>query len=189
MGTTPYIWAQELPQIEKFMRDGLTSAEIGRYYGITPQHVNRLLRTLNSPMRSKRKPRHDIQLPKYMPVDKKKLKRQLMDNQRKAAENILYVEWKHAAESRGMLWALALGDIYWNNRCPVRGIPLEYRVMGYTHNNRLNKPMLSMKDPVRGFVPGNVRVISAMAAMETRLRVRELKEMEAADRARRINPA
>lgn len=176
-------WHQEVPHIEKFLLQGLPVAAVARYYGVTPQHINRVLRTFDSPMQYKRRMiSHPLAIPpkkagKAGKADKAALKAQLEANRVKAAQKVLYLEARSMAQVRGISWEISEKDVEWPHVCPVRGVPLAYRVEGYTHNHKHTRPVLALIDPRRGYVPGNVRVISAMAARDKKTQIHALSSM------------
>jgi hypothetical protein len=65
---------------------------------------------------------------------------------------------------RGLEATIRVADLEWPKRCPVLGIELDYtpRGEGRTSNNPAN-PTLDRLDNTKGYVPGNVFVISMRA--------------------------
>lgn len=68
---------------------------------------------------------------------------------------------KRRAQKRGIPFDLLPGDVEVPDFCPALGIPL-YRSVGRKAQGP-NSPTLDRIDPDRGYVRGNVRVISARA--------------------------
>ncbi len=67
---------------------------------------------------------------------------------------------KRAAE-KGLPFGVKVSDVEWPEVCPVLGLRLDYgRWGGGTMSNR---PSLDRIDPAKGYVPGNVHVISFRA--------------------------
>jgi hypothetical protein len=64
----------------------------------------------------------------------------------------------------GIEATIKYGDIHWPARCPVLGIVLDYDSVGSARNPRApNLPSLDRWDNMKGYVAGNVFVISLRA--------------------------
>ena len=70
---------------------------------------------------------------------------------------------KHRAKRKGVPFSLTTGDIVIPKTCPALGIPLAHRRGGTRGGAADNSPSLDRVVPERGYVPGNVIVISALA--------------------------
>jgi hypothetical protein len=68
---------------------------------------------------------------------------------------------RRRAERRGLPFDLAEADFFIPAFCPVLGIPLQRLVGGKTGND--NSPSLDRIDPAKGYVAGNVIVVSNRA--------------------------
>lgn len=71
----------------------------------------------------------------------------------------LFTHVRRRAKSKGIPFTLTLADVVVPEVCPILGIPL---VMGDGHA-RPNSPSIDRIDPTKGYVPGNVHVISNRA--------------------------
>lgn len=84
----------------------------------------------------------------------------IMDQQREAMkenpESALFRLAKTRANSQGIPFTIQLSDIEIPEFCPVLGLKLEFGEM----SRRNNSPSLDRVDSSRGYVPGNVAVIS-----------------------------
>lgn len=89
-------------------------------------------------------------------------------------ERDLWNKARRRASLNNLPFAIAVADIVIPDRCPVLGLDL---VVG-TNRHTDASPTLDRKDPVLGYVPGNVRVISFRANL--------LKNNGTADEHRRI---
>lgn len=81
---------------------------------------------------------------------------------RRQAKPVAHVLWWNArnrAKAAGIEFSLTMEDIVVPVACPVLGLPL---VVGTGHA-RANSPSLDRVDPAKGYVPGNVRVVSHKA--------------------------
>jgi hypothetical protein len=78
---------------------------------------------------------------------------------RLALEKRLFRSAKGRAAEKGVPFTIALSDIHVPARCPVLGVAFE-RGAG---SPQANSPSLDRIDPAKGYVPGNVQVISHRA--------------------------
>ena len=73
--------------------------------------------------------------------------------------NTLYVETKSRARASGIEFNLDKEDVFIPEFCPVTGQKLFADISGRTYNT----PTVDRKDPNKGYVKGNVFVISWIA--------------------------
>lgn len=69
---------------------------------------------------------------------------------------------KQRAKKRNIIFTLTKSDVVWNDICPILNIKLEFH-FGSGPGGKPNSPSLDRIDPTRGYVPGNVQVISLLA--------------------------
>lgn len=68
------------------------------------------------------------------------------------------------ARAKGLEGTITAADLAWPKRCPVLGIELDYTPRGHGRNfNNPANPSLDRWDLTKGYVPGNVFVISYRA--------------------------
>ena len=73
----------------------------------------------------------------------------------------LHTQLKHRAKARGQVFTIKITDLLpLPERCPALGIPINY---GNLKTNRDNWPSVDRVDSTKGYVPGNVAVISYRA--------------------------
>ena len=53
-------------------------------------------------------------------------------------------------------WDIEIGDIQWNLVCPILGLELDY----FTEVRTENSPSFDRIDPSKGYVKGNVQIVS-----------------------------
>lgn len=77
----------------------------------------------------------------------------------KSPESKMLARAKARAKSRGIEFDLSLDDIYIPELCPIMNLKLE------VHKGKLqkNSPSLDRIDPAKGYVKGNVWVVSSLA--------------------------
>lgn len=103
---------------------------------------------------------------KYASVDANREKKNLQQRicskgkwSRRATEWVLLNSAKHRARVSGATFSITLLDIHVPEKCPLLGIPL-FRSRGLPSPN---SPSLDRLDASKGYVPGNVWVISYKA--------------------------
>lgn len=84
----------------------------------------------------------------YMFIDD--LSRRMSDSFRRKRENAKRGKWE---------WDLTFHDIEWNTTCPVFGIELDW----FTDKKADNSPSYDRVDSKKGYIKGNVRIISLRA--------------------------
>lgn len=75
------------------------------------------------------------------------------------AERLMWLSAKRRAARRGVAFTIQPEDVVIPERCPVLGIELVIAKGRFNENS----PSLDRKDPLKGYVPGNVSVISFRA--------------------------
>ena len=78
---------------------------------------------------------------------------------RENPERTMLLNAKHRAKKKGIPFEISLSDIQIPNQCPITLMPL---VLG-EGKIKLNSPTLDRIDITKGYVPGNVAVISNRA--------------------------
>ena len=83
------------------------------------------------------------------------------------------------AKEHGVEFSLLYEDIQWPSHCPVLGIELNYeRHRGRISTNLPNSPSFDRIDPNKGYVKGNVMIISNKANMiKSNATVEELEKV------------
>jgi len=76
-------------------------------------------------------------------------------------EKVLFNSAKSRSKKNRTEFSIRVSDIVIPQLCPVLGMPLATNwAAGGRHNPNWNAPSLDRIDPRRGYVPGNIRVIS-----------------------------
>lgn len=72
---------------------------------------------------------------------------------------------KYAAKKAGVEFSLALGDVVWSSHCPVLGVEFDLPGQGKTSKKGPRRNSLSFDriDPNKGYIPGNVVLVSHQA--------------------------
>src|SRR6185312_17118881 len=80
-------------------------------------------------------------------------------------ERVMVAEAKQRAKDRGLPFSITAADILIPKLCPVFKVPLAAKESGVRGLGIANRYCMSldMIDPTKGYVPGNVQVISGLA--------------------------
>jgi len=86
--------------------------------------------------------------------DKENIRRRRKEN----PARFLHTQLKHRAKVRGQLFTIKITDLLpLPEYCPVLGIPINY---GHLKLGRDHRPSIDRRDNSKGYVPGNVAVMS-----------------------------
>ena len=78
--------------------------------------------------------------------------------------NTICTRIKHRSKAKGIPFSISPADIPIPAKCPILGMPLKFSLaVGGKSMPRQNSPSVDRIDPKKGYVPGNVRVISFLA--------------------------
>lgn len=105
-------------------------------------------------------------------------------NRRHRADNptqSMFHTKKSKAKADGIEFTLTFQDIVWNVHCPALGIELDYtRNRGDGYRPKPNSPSFDRIDPNKGYVPGNVIIVSNLAnTIKSNATVDELERVAA----------
>lgn len=70
-----------------------------------------------------------------------------------------WTRWKSSAKARGLDFTITEDDLEWPRYCPYLGIELTY----HSNNKEDNVASLDRIDSTKGYVPGNVQIVSTLA--------------------------
>lgn len=93
---------------------------------------------------------------------RKKLRTAMIKNNgAEAIIDYIYKRARSSAMAREIEFTILPEHIALTDKCPILGVPLEYDGLG--DKDSVHKPSLDRIDNSRGYVPGNVQLISARA--------------------------
>lgn len=93
---------------------------------------------------------------------RRKLKAKLVEPNRSVATlQFIYKRARASAVSRGIEFSIEPKHLTLVDRCPILGVSLEYEGLG--DRESIHKPSLDRIDNSKGYVPGNVQIVSARA--------------------------
>jgi len=137
-----------------FLSSGMTYEATGKEFGISRQRVKQVVQELNLDVStigrkiiSKEKKKQKEKSFKEKWGDK--LNTDLYKMQRRK-----YSLKKH--NSKGWEWDILFSEIKWVSHCPILGIELDY----FLEYRAENSPSFDRIDPSKGYVTGNVQIVS-----------------------------
>ena len=158
------VWETEHKNVYNLSLQGLTMVEIGKKYNVTRERIRQVLQKyypwLTADMRgaqllSQQKRAKVVEdrfnkhgRENYLFVDD--LTRRMSDSFRRKRQNAKESKWG---------WELTIHDIEWATVCPVLGIELDW----FAEAKADNSPSYDRVDSTKGYIPGNVRIISFRA--------------------------
>lgn len=152
---TNIIWKEEVETLREFARQGYTYQQVGDHYGVTRERIRQVLW-------KHVKDWEDIHL-----KTKKALERteeyQLKFGAKKetapdlySAQRAKFRAKKYNATRTGWEWTIQFGELNWPSHCPILGIELDY----FAEGRQENSPSFDQIDAGKGYVKGNVHIIS-----------------------------
>lgn len=159
-----YNWSEEAKKIYEYSIEGKTLQQIGDIYGVTREYIRQVIS-------------------KYYPTLTKELRGRMLtaaiDREKVIEERFrrtgrynghhtsdlsramaaYFTRKKQNAKKSKWGWDLTYHDIEWNLICPVFGVEIDW----FAEKAYENSPSLDRVDSTKGYVPGNVRIISKRA--------------------------
>ncbi|CAB5155474.1 hypothetical protein UFOVP149_11 [uncultured Caudovirales phage] len=87
---------------------------------------------------------------------------------------------KGRAKASGIDFNLVLADVYWPTHCPVLGMELDYSQGTKANGAKPNSPSFDRIDPTKGYLTGNVIIVSQLAnQIKSNASVDQLKQVAA----------
>jgi hypothetical protein len=152
-------WSKEqLDDVTEMIFDGKTYAEIGLKYEVSKERIRQIAQKLriaglNYAVRRQRK---FEELDEYLTLKYGEFYKDGKVNK----NDFLTVCKKKFINKRGLNkkseWGIAFGDIKWNTHCPILGMELDY----FAETRQENSPSFDRVDNSKGYVVGNVQIIS-----------------------------
>lgn len=148
-------WKKELPNAIELGKQGKSLREIGEAYGISRQRVKQVFKThgidpaeigVKIQSRLSREQRAQAHFKKWGNKD------QILYSEKRRK----YLNKKSNARDRGVPFTIAFSEIEWPTHCPMLGIELNF----FTEGVQEDSVSFDRIDPTKGYVVGNVHIIS-----------------------------
>jgi hypothetical protein len=145
---TAIIWKDEISNLQQMAFEGKSYQDIGDIYGVTRERIRQIFHRygLQHSQNIKRKER---QVRRY-----KKFGDETQELYR--VKKHKFASKKANSRRTGIKFTIDFGDLVWPSYCPVLGIPINYLSPGISENS----PSIDQIVPGKGYVPGNVAVMS-----------------------------
>jgi hypothetical protein len=146
-------WKAEISNIKYHGSMGITMAGLARKYGVSRQRMKQVVDKLipnwsdNYGFAVNRKIKAEEFGRKWDPKTKTELYRKQREKFRLK---------KYHAKRIGWEWSIEFQDIVWNTHCPILGVELDY----FSESIKENSPSFDQIDAGKGYVAGNVHIIS-----------------------------
>lgn len=148
-------WDEELEWIKQAGKDGITYEQIGQKYGVSRERIRQVVR------------KH---IPNWDEAHGRTTKRRVQDEQYRLkwgnkpetsvelynAQRSKFRAKKYNAQRTGWEWSISFGDLDWPTHCPILGMELDY----FAEGRQENSPSFDQIDAGKGYVKGNVHIIS-----------------------------
>ncbi len=141
-------WKEEIANLQQMAFQGKTYQEIGDHYGVTRERIRQIFKRYNLQHAQGIK-RKERQIRRYKKFGDKAQELYLVKRHKFSSK-------KANSKRLGVPFTISFGELEWPNVCPVLGIPINYEASGISENS----PSLDQIIPGKGYVPGNVAVIS-----------------------------
>lgn len=153
-------WEDEVEFIRQAGLDGWTYQQIGDKYGVTRERIRQIVRKYipnwdETHGRIARKRTKEFN--RDVAYRKKWGKhRELIDEDTYKSQRLKFTSKKAQAKRVGWEWNLSFGDLDWPTHCPILGIELDY----FAEGRQENSPSFDQIIPGKGYITGNVQIIS-----------------------------
>ena len=146
-------WKAELDNIRAAGLEGKTQQDLATHYGVTRQRMKQIIdryfpewhSTMGAIVKRNEKAR------KHFAKWGAKVDTDVYLSQR-----IKFRAKKAAAKRLGWEWSLNFGDLEWPTHCPILGMELDW----FAETRQENSPSFDRIDSSKGYVTGNVQILS-----------------------------
>lgn len=146
-------WKEELPVIKELGLLGHSMTSLATRYGVTRQRMKQVVDKnipdwyYNYGNAAKRKLTTKLHFDKWGEKEDSALYSAQRDKFRAKAANAKRIGWD---------WTVTFGELKWNSHCPILGLELDY----FAESRQENSPSFDQIIPGKGYVSGNVQIIS-----------------------------
>lgn len=104
-------------------------------------------------------------MPQYRKRNAARLNARISKWERKNYKARMLIHAKARAKKIGVAFSITAQDVVWPKVCPALGLRLRYRTKKLRVKRTAHAASLDRIDPKKGYVPGNVQVLSLRANM------------------------
>lgn len=150
-------WVTEIPTLITLGQEGATYQTLGDKYGVSRERIRQVLKRYipswneNYGMDARRYKRiREEDVHRFQKWGKKE------DTPLYCSQRRKFLAKKANAARAGWKWEIDFGDIEWLTHCPILGVELNY----FTPVRVENSPSFDQIDPGKGYVKGNIQIMS-----------------------------
>jgi hypothetical protein len=135
--------------IRELILEGKSFVDIGEIYGISRQRVKQIAVKYQLPntVQVKQQKKAEVYAKKWGKRENTDFYLACREKFRRKKANALHTGWE---------WSVDFGEIDWPTHCPILGLELDY----FSETRMENSPSFDRIDPSKGYVTGNVVVLS-----------------------------
>lgn len=139
-------------KIVTMLLEGKTGAEIARFYGVSRQRLDQVMRKMGliNPVKARKEAKEKAY------KEQQYLKWGDKEQVEYAEKRLKFRNKERTAKSQGIPFTLEFHEIEWPTYCPALGCLLNY----CAEKREENSPSFDRIDPSQGYVKGNVQIVS-----------------------------
>lgn len=151
--TTRINWKEQLPVLKEKGLAGQSMVQLAEHYGVSRQRIKQIVDRYipdwnnNYGHAVKRQEEVKQHFRKWGLKDDSDLYRIQRHKFRNKKANALHIGWT---------WTIEFGELLWPTHCPILGIEIDY----FAESRQENSPSFDQIDAGKGYVSGNVQIIS-----------------------------
>lgn len=155
-------WKQVLPELKKQLtEENWTIIKVAEHYGVSKQRIkqviDRYFPELERQDYGASKARQDKKKERLQEISHKFNRSSYKDlNDLDRAQGKSFTRKRQNAKQTGWEWDIVMSDLDWPTHCPILGLELDY----FAECRMENSPSFDRIDNTKGYVQGNVQVIS-----------------------------
>lgn len=155
-------WKSKLKEVESLLKEGKTLKEVGEVYGVSRERIRQVIAMYLPTL-------YKDELWGIAVLSKKKKEDRLREIKERWGRDSWFCSDLEAAQAAAFQrkrqnakqlkkweWELERKDIDWPKNCPILGIELDY----FADSRSENSPSFDRIDSTRGYVKGNVIIVS-----------------------------
>lgn len=140
---------QDYKQIQMLLDEGYSYSAVAKQLGVSRQRIHQICEKENMSRTWKVK----------SPTSREyKLENFNLSEDFYQICSLRFTRKKQNCKSNGIAFDVEFSDIFWPTHCPVLGIELDY--WGESGTRMENSPSFDKLDPSKGYIQGNVQIIS-----------------------------
>ena len=151
--TTTIKWTNEVQTLKLLGGQGWTQTDLAEKYGVSRQRMKQVIDRYvpnwndNYGQAVNRKMREEERFRKWGYKE---------DTSLYHAKREKFRNKKNSSSGKGWEWTVEFGDLTWPTHCPILGLELDF----FAEMRQENSPSFDRIDPTKGYIKGNVQIMS-----------------------------